>query len=552
MNRSSNVTIAIVMIAMIQAAHAAAVISRDWDEGKLTLKLDDGSAEIDWITPVTFRVSRTWGAGTGPPRMAHEVILPAFEDVGRTLTMKTRYITLTIDRGDMAMHVKSGETVVSNSVLTRTADAVGLRLSLKPDERVFGLMGGSPSSTTGGLNLRGQKLERRQGFFLTSAGYGVLMLSHGPWMFDLTDGVVRLAQAESIDYLFYYGPTPKEILEEHATAMGNKEIKNAALDLLSPEQVPARAMRYGTRSANVLGDESPIDSWDALGALVRKLSAWSLSGILYPALDLAAFDHAPGEVRQRAADLSAMLPIIYRAAGESGVDAQVRAKWRPYLITYLREAYDRGYPLIRPLPMQFSRDANSDRQSDVFMLGDEVLLAPVVSPGNKRRLDLPRGNWTDLRTNTEYRGNQTVEVDAPAGQVPMFVRNGWIVPLEIEVHEAQGNDTQSKMELHYFPSLGGEFFLWEPDLQENSQFHAAPAGDYMRVEIETKVRRTYEWVLHHTGAPRLVEEESAAYARVDRRDALKPGTWWHDAKLNNLHLMVRAEAGTDRIVNMSF
>jgi hypothetical protein len=545
---------AVAHVAAGQTAHNI-VLSRDWDEGKLTLKLDDGSAEIEWITPVSFRVTRNWGAGVATrPKLAHEVTLPEFEDAGQTISMKTRYITLVIDRGDMGMHVTSGDAPISNSALVRTSAAVELRLGLKPDERVFGLMGGSPTNAGVGLNLRGEKLARQQGFLLTSGGYGVFVRSPALCTFDLTDGVVRAANAESIDYLFYYGPTPKEILEQHATAMGNREVKSAALDLLSPEQLPRQSLRlpYGAAPAIASRDESPIHSWDDLGALVRKLNEWSLSGILYPALDLAAFDQAPRDVRQRAADVSTMLPILYRAAGETGMDAQLRAKWRPYLITYLREAYDRGYPLIRPLPMQFSRDANSGKQSDVFMLGDEVLLAPVITPGNKRKLDLPRGNWTDLRTNTEHRGNQTIEVDAPAGQVPMFVRNGWIVPFESQSSKNQTDDAPSKMELHYFPSLGGEFFLWEPDLGENSQFHAAPAGDYMRVEVETRVRRTYEWVLHHTQAPRVVEEESGAYAHVDRREALKPGTWWHDAKLNNLHLMLRAEAGTDRIVNMSF
>src|SRR5580700_4706320 len=98
------------------------ILSRDWDEGKLTLKLDDGTAEIEWITPVTFRVSRNWGPGAAaPPRLAHEVILPEFEDVGQTISMKTRYITLVIDRGDMAMHVKSGDTPISDNVLARTS-----------------------------------------------------------------------------------------------------------------------------------------------------------------------------------------------------------------------------------------------------------------------------------------------------------------------------------------------------------------------------------------------------------------------------------------------
>jgi alpha-glucosidase (family GH31 glycosyl hydrolase) len=276
--------------------------------------------------------------------------------------------------------------------------------------------------------------------------------------------------------------------------------------------------------------------------LVRRLNQWALSAVTYPAVDVASFDGAAREIKQRALDLSTMLPLVYRDAGEGGIDVATRARWTPYLITYLREAFDRGFPLIRPLAMQFSKDANSDRQADVFMLGDEVLLAPVLGPGMRRRLDLPRGLWTDLRTNQEYRGNQSIEVDAPVGRVPMFVRNGWIVPLA----------ETGKMDLHYFPSLGAEFFLWEPDLEVNSQFHAAPAGDYVRVEIESKKRRTYEWILHHTKVARVVADEAATYQKVDRRELLKPGAWWHDGAQNNLHIVVRAEADSDRIVNISF
>ncbi len=523
-------TMATTSVAVFGQTATNAVVSRDWAAGKLTLKLDDGSAEIEWITPVAFRVSRSWG-GSAPtlPKITHEAITPTLEDVGQTISMRTRYITVEVDRGDMALHVKSGDTAVSNSVLARTADGVELTLGFTQNDRVFGLMGGG----AGRLNLRGEKLTREHGFFFTSAGYGVFARSPERCAFDMTDGVVRAAGAQSIDYLFYYGPTAKEILEQHAIAMGSTEVKSGSLDLLSPAQLPKEMTRL---------PEAPIDSWDALGGLVRRLNEVSLSAILYPALDLAIFDKSPPEIRQRAEDLSALLPIVYRATGEGGVNPQARYMWKPYLVTYLREAYDRGYPLIRPLPMQFSRDTNADRQSDVFMLGDEILLAPVVTPAAKRTLELPRGTWTDLRTNQEYRGNQTIEVDAPVGQMPMFVRNGWIVPFEM----------QSKMELHYFPALGGEFFLWEPEQGENSQFHAAPAGDFLRVEIETKVRRTYEWVLHHTKAPREVADDSAVYQEVAGREALKPGVWWHDAAQNNLHVMLRAEADTDRIVNISF
>jgi hypothetical protein len=269
---------------------------------------------------------------------------------------------------------------------------------------------------------------------------------------------------------------------------------------------------------------------------VRTLDQWSLSAVLYPALDLSTLSSARGDVAKRAADLAAMVPLLYGDA--SAINRATRQKWEPYLVTYLREAYDRGYPLIRPLPVQFSRDKNLDPQPDVFMLGDEVLLAPMVGPGSHRKLQLPRGVWTDLRTNVEYKGNQPIDIEAPAGQVPTLARNGAVLPLA----------AKNAMELHYFPSLGGEFFLWESDKRDNSQFHAAPAGDFTRVEIETKTSRIYEWVIHHAKRPSSVE----GYQPVRQRSALKPGSWWHDNARKDLHIMVHAEAGTDNIVNISF
>lgn len=514
---------------MLCAGARGGVVSRDWADGKLSLKLDDGAETIEWISPAALRVARTWGPPMELGRIAHDKIAPEFEDTNQTLTMKSRYLRVTIDRGDVRMGIASGETAITWITSAKTAEGAEVRFALGQNERVFGLMGGE----RGRLNLRGERLEREHGFFFTSAGYGVFVRSAGRCIFDMTGGTVAAPGASAIEYVLYYGPTAKEVLEQHDNLVPQPEVKGAALDLLTPDRLPKQATRLPQQS---------VDSWEKLAALVRRMNEWSLSAVIYAALDVSVFDTAPEDVKRRARDLSTLFPIIYRAAGDDGVDAATRAEWTPYLITYLREAYDRGYPLTRPLPMQFSRDANSDRQTDVFMLGDEVLLAPVVDAGERRRLELPRGIWTDFRTNQEYRGNQTIEVDAPAGRVPMFVRNGWIVPLQ----------KKDGMELHYFPSLGAEFFLWEPDLDENSQFHAAPAGDFVRVEVESKKARTYEWVLHHTAAPSRVAEDSGAYQHVSRREELHPGAWWQDDALNNLHLMLRAEAGTDRIVNISF
>ena len=495
--------VAILLIAL-SAAHAG-VLSRDWENGKLTLQLDDGVAEIEWISGTAFRFSRGGTSLAVLPKIKHDPVVLEFEDVRGVMRLRGRYMTIEIDKATAKLRVGANDATIG--ALSIDASPDGFALHVGPLGKVFGLAGPGDS----------------QRFFFTS-GYGIFVRAPRECTFDLNDGMVQTRTP--IDVIFYYAPTPKEIFELHQIVTGRTEITAQSLRLPSADRLPIAASPL---------PESPLDSWNALSELMRTLHQWSLSAVLYPALNLSTLANSRGEVAKRATDLAAMLPLLY---GEANMHLVTRDTWTPYLITYLREAYDRGYPLIRPLPVQFSRDKNLDPQPDVFMLGDEVLLAPVVAPGAHRRLQLPRGLWTDLRTNIEYQGNQAIEIDAPPGQVPTFARNGAVLPLA----------AKKAMELHYFPSLGGEFFLWESDLRQNSQFHAAPAGDLTRVEIESKVARTYEWVIHHMKKPTNVED----FKSVRQRSSLKPGTWWHDGARNDLHLMVRAEAGSDKIVNISF
>jgi Glycosyl hydrolase family 31 C-terminal domain len=490
------------------------VVSREWRDARLSVVMDDGAAEVEWISATAFRFARSWGAsGNAAPRIVHEAVEATFRDSGDAIALRTKYLTVEVEREDLRVRVRSGEMRVAEAAASHNGDGVELRLGVESGEKIFAG-------------------DEERGFFFTSKGYGILVRTPERTRFGLSSGIVE-GPGSSIEFVFYYGPTPKDIFEQHRNVTGAVEVSERVLNVLAGNRLP----REATPLAGV-----DLSSWDGLRALVGTLNRWSLSAVLYPALDLAGLDGAPDDVKQRALDLAAMLPVVYRSSGEGGIDRATREAWKPYLITYLREAYDRGIPLIRPLPVQFPRDSGTDQAADVFMLGDEMLLAPVLEKGDRRKVRLPRGTWTDFRTNHEYRGNQETEVEAPEGRVPIFVRNGWIVPVAVA----------AKIELHYFPSLGAEFFLWEPEANDNSQFHAAPAGDFVRVEIESKLPRTYEWVLHHTGAAKAVAEGSGTFERVSEKGLLRAGTWWHDAAQNNLHVMVRAEANSDRIVNISF
>ena len=326
--------------------------------------------------------------------------------------------------------------------------------------------------------------------------------------FNLHQGVVDAPASRSMEAVFYYGPTPKEIFEQHQTVTGKTEVTAQSLYVRSSDLLPSAASPLPS---------TPIETWEALAQLVRTLDLWSLSGVLYPALDVSSFSFSRGEPARRAADLAEMLPLLY---GDKNIlHFDMRDRWGPYLITYLREAYDRGYPLIRPFPVEFSRDKELDPQPGVFMLGDEVLLAPVVAPGPRRELKLPRGTWTDLRTDAVYKGNQTVEVEAPTGQVPAFARNGSVIPIA----------AKNVMELHYFPDLGENFFCGRPTSMRIR--HSTPLRPVIlrASKLEPQVARTYEWVIHHAERPANVQEGETSYKYVKQRSALKPGMWWHDA-----------------------
>jgi hypothetical protein len=217
----------------------------------------------------------------------------------------------------------------------------------------------------------------------------------------------------------------------------------------------------------------------------------------------------------------------------------------PFFRAYVEETTDRGYPLIHPLQMQYPNDAEASNIADEFMIGDEILFAPVHADGNRRSVYLPMGRWTELATNKEYPGRQRIEVEVKPDEMALFLKNGSIVPID-------SADGAGPMAVHYVPTLAGEFFLFEPGPAEYTQLHAAPALDLMRLEIESKAARTYEWIIHHTPPARGVKTGGTAYRRVKDRSELRPGVWYYDRELRNMHIRVRVGARETGLAQVAF
>jgi alpha-glucosidase (family GH31 glycosyl hydrolase) len=142
---------------------------------------------------------------------------------------------------------------------------------------------------------------------------------------------------------------------------------------------------------------------------------------------------------------------------------QFKTTLMPYLYTLANTARQTGAPIVRPL---FWAELNSytlsDDTSTEFLLGDNILVAPVTLPyqmdsaGNARvpHLYLPdaAASWQDLFTGQRYRGGQTLaDYPAPLGQTPIFVRAGTLLP-RVPVHLTPGTYPQRHRLVTYFPS----------------------------------------------------------------------------------------------------
>jgi alpha-D-xyloside xylohydrolase len=103
----------------------------------------------------------------------------------------------------------------------------------------------------------------------------------------------------------------------------------------------------------------------------------------------------------------------------------LRERLRPYIMEQMRTAAATGLPPMRPLFLEFPDDPEAWQVEDAFLLGPDLLVAPVTEAGARARaVDLPAGaRWTDAWTGEEHPGGQTITVAAPLERIPLLLRD---------------------------------------------------------------------------------------------------------------------------------
>ncbi len=107
---------------------------------------------------------------------------------------------------------------------------------------------------------------------------------------------------------------------------------------------------------------------------------------------------------------------------------QLKMRLMPYLAAAAEEAHGAGVPIMRPMVLEFPDDpacAHLDRQ---YMLGGDLLVAPVMSDSGDVTYYVPAGTWTDVLRGEEVRGPAWVTAKHGFDTLPLLARPGAVVP----------------------------------------------------------------------------------------------------------------------------
>jgi len=213
------------------------------------------------------------------------------------------------------------------------------------------------------------------------------------------------------------------------------------------------------------GDQ--MSEFSEMQSALRGGLSLSLSGSFFWTLDLAGFaGPVPSrELYFRATALAAFLPVMqWHSEPAGGQFEEVmkgeravndRSPWNmaaihedesilenglfyawihQNLVQYLyqeacRSVQDRT-PFFRHLYLDYPEDETVYSMEDEYLLGD-LLVAPVLKEGAvKRKIYLPKGNWYDFWNGEKYPGEQWIERKVPLGEIPVFVKENTILPIE--------------------------------------------------------------------------------------------------------------------------
>jgi len=283
--------------------------------------------------------------------------------------------------------------------------------------------------------------------------------------------------------------------------------------------VITRACYAGTQKYSTAwtGDNHSI--WAHLQMAIPQLCNLGLSGMPFVGTDLGGFgsDTTP-ELLVRWVQVACFSPLFrnHSAMGtrrqepwQFGCDVlniyrkyvKLRYQWLPYFYDLFWQAERTGAPVLRPLVFHYPKDITAQTCNDEFMVGDRVLVAPVVQQGTFHRLVyLPQGEWYDYWTREKLTGPGFLIREAPLDLCPIYVKAGSVLPMS-QPQSYVGESVPDVLLLDVYPGQG----IWDHWLDDGESF-AYREGQYHQYRFTVQEDGNVETEVIHASYDRPYRE----------------------------------------------
>lgn len=179
---------------------------------------------------------------------------------------------------------------------------------------------------------------------------------------------------------------------------------------------------------------------------------------------------------------------------------QLRVNLLPYLYTAFYQYNQKGIPPFRAMILEGGYDSQetftdgelddsknpyAEKQrievTDQYMMGPSILVAPVFAGQKERRIILPDGNWFNFYTGKYVGNNETITIETKLEQIPLFVKDGAIIPMFSSTDNSSQTGNRS-IEVRHYGTKENTYLLYNDD----GESYDYEEGEYSLTELSVE------------------------------------------------------------------
>ena len=244
----------------------------------------------------------------------------------------------------------------------------------------------------------------------------------------------------------YYDGSDPQLMHNYYTYLYNKAVYDVLVETKGADQAILFA-----RSATVGGQQFPVhwggdcsSNYPSMAESLRAGLSFGMSGFGYWSHDIAGFeDQATPDLYKRWTQFGLLsshsryhgstaykVPWLY---GDEAVDVareftELKLRLKPYLLKMMQETHETGVPMMRAMVLEFPDDPTCEDIDTQYMLGDDLLVAPIFREDGVARFYVPDDGtgeaWTNIITGTAYEPGKWYTEQYDYHTLPVLARPG--------------------------------------------------------------------------------------------------------------------------------